>query len=322
MAERELRRYLAGSPHDAYALGLLALCMAEQKNLIEAYALAMLTVAEGPDRSFSHYVMAIVQEERRRFDLAWKAIAEAIRLDPEDAGQRCVAARLRLHEERWQDALHEADLGLQVDPVHRGCLIARMTALRQLRRIPEAAKTAEVAIEHYPDEAFAHNLVGASRLEQNRRLSAERHFLESLRIDPTLDAARAGLVDTLNSRYVVYRFALRFLLWTASLRWKGQTFLVILAIGVLVLLGRLDPASSASAIIRPLAAGFALFLMACGMQLEWLANAVFNSLLRLDPRGRHALTDAQVLESNLLLGATGLAVVFAILYGIVSLFSA
>ena len=86
-------------------------------------------------------------------------------------------------------------------------------ALVQLGRKDEAQQTLGSALANDPENALTHANQGWALLHRGDHAKALEHFREALRIDPELDWARAGIVEALKARHLIYRVMLRFFLW-------------------------------------------------------------------------------------------------------------
>ena len=110
------------------------------------------------------------------------------------------------------------------------------------------------------------------------------------------------MVEALKARNPIYRPVLRFFLWLGSLEGRSQAWLILgLFFGVRLLrqLARSYPATAP--VLYPL-----IFLYAAFVLLTWIADPLFNLLLRLDRFGRLALSREQIVASNWLAGILGL----------------
>ncbi len=194
LAENELRQALASEPDDAYAHALLALCLSEREKFDEATSEARQAIQLAPDFPFAHYAHAHVLYDRNRYPEALAAIQEAIRLDSTDADYFSLLASIHFHERRWSGALQAAEQGLQFDPEHIGCTNLRAMAMVKLGRKAEAGATIDAALAKNPDNAITHANQGWTLLEKGEPKKALEHFRESLRLDPTNEWARHGIV--------------------------------------------------------------------------------------------------------------------------------
>jgi tetratricopeptide (TPR) repeat protein len=296
LAEREFRVVLTENPDDAQSHAGLALCLCNQEKFDEAEREAKLAIGLSPDFDFCHYVHGIILRDRNRFTEAATAAEEAIRLDPEDANNRSLLASIRGHQNRWADCLDSADAGLAIDAEHQGCTNLRALALTQLGRKDEASATIADALQRSPENSMTHANQGWALLHRNDPQKALEHFREALRLDPTNDWAREGLLTALKASNTFYRGILAFFLFMHR---RGNAARWMIIIGLLVgqqVLFRISDGDS------PLAWGALVVavLATVFIALTWLANPLMNLMMRFHPHGRHALTPDQRHQSSLI----------------------
>lgn len=301
MAERELRQELLVEPNDPRPHALLALCLTELKNYDEATTEARTAIGHGPDLPFTHYAMAQVYRARNRPDEARAAIAEAIRLDPEDADFFALLAAVEMQRRDWKAALEAADQGLAVDPEHTQSAGLRAMALVQLGRKDEAHATIDGTLSRAPEDDLAHANKGWALLHQGRPRQAMDSFREALRIDPENEWAQHGMVEALKARHLSYRLLLAYFLWMSRLSRKAQ-WGVIIGIYFLpkILRGVAEQNPALRIVIYPVVGGLILFAL-----MTWIADPLFNLVLRLSRFGRLVLSREQVMASNVLLACLG-----------------
>jgi tetratricopeptide (TPR) repeat protein len=311
LADQELRQELSREPGNPQAHALLALCLTRRDQFDDATREAEEAVRLAPYMSFSHYALAIVLSDRGRDAEAERAIALAIMLDPEEPDYATVQATICLNERRWSDALEAAERGLQIDPEHIGCNNLRAKALVKLGRTQEAGSTIDAALARDPENSATHANRGWTLLEQNERERALAHFREALRLDPDNEWARAGIVEALKAKHLVYRLMLRYFLWMSKLSRQMQWAVIIgLLIGQKLLYTVYDRYPT----LAPYAAVLIVALLGF-IVLAWIADPLFNLLLRVDHFGRLALSREQIVASNWLgvcLLATCAAAVIAV----------
>ncbi len=143
------------------------------------------------------------------------------------------------------------------------------------------------------------------------RCDALEQFREALRLDPTNEWARDGMLATLKARNPVYRVFLRYYIWIGT-RTRRQQLLYAVA-GIILFgnvrrLARAEPALAP--VLWPLMALYLLFLLG-----TWIADPLFDLLLRFDEVGRRTLT-AERRRASAWVGACLLATIVA---GIVAL---
>lgn len=310
-AEGELRLHLANEPEDGTAHALLAFCLLRQEKLDPAEASARQAVALEPTESFSHRILGMVLLERNDFTGAQQAIEEATQLNPIDADLYALRGVIALQRSKWQEALTAAEQGLEYEPDNLDCINVQAQALVKLGRKAEAARTIDGALAQAPDNSYTHANQGWAMLHQNQPRQALEHFREALRLDPENAFARAGMVEALKARNILYRGMLSFFLWMARLPPKVQIGVVIggfLGMRVLGQIGRANP--SFEPFIMPILIVYGIFAL-----LTWIADPLFNLLLRLDRFGKHALSPEQRIGSTVF----GLTLAVALMGGLAAL---
>ena len=296
MAEREWRMALVEAPDDATAHAGLAIALTEQERFEEAQREADAAVGLAPDVGFMHQTRARVLRDRRHFSEARTAAEEAIRLDPDDPNNHCVLASIHLHQQRWADCLAAADAGLALDPEHDGNTNLRALALTHLGRQDEASATIAGALQRAPENSLTHTNQGWALLHRNQPKAALEHFREALRLDPTNDWAREGLLTALKAQNRVFRVLLAYFLFMGRQR-GGVRWAIILGIlfGQRLLHGVATSHPEWGIVVYPLIALIAVFIYS-----TWLANPLMNLVMRFDRFGKHALTKDQFAQANLI----------------------
>ena len=293
-AEREWRQVLGWDVHDARAHAMLALCLAERKAYAEAGREAEAAVGLAPDEPFAHYVRARVLYARNEYDLAAEAIGQAIRLEAFDPDYFGLLAGIRFEQRRWADALAAAEEGLKADPTHTGCTNLRAMALVKLGRREEAGATIDAALARDPDNAATHANQGWTLLHRGEARKALEHFREALRIDPGSEWARSGMVEALKAHNFLYRWVLMYFLWMARLSRRAQWGIIVggyVAYRALVATARDNP--GVAPYLWPVVGAYAAFVL-----MTWLADPLFNLMLRLSRFGRLVLSRKQAMAAN------------------------
>lgn len=295
-AEKELRAFVAAEPNDAGGYFLLASALLAQGKLEAAHQAASKSVSLEPDWSRGHWIVGSVLVERRRFQEAQRCFEEAIRLDPEEADYWGSMAQVHLNAERWEDALEQANRGLRCDAHHVDCANLRALALNQLGRGGEAIDQTRSTLSRAPEDAGTHVVHGWSLLRGGNPAEALTHFREALRLNPTLDLARGGMVEAIKARHGAYRQLLAFFFWMSTLS-PGARWGVILGVFLLGRTARVLAKTfpEGAPYFLPIVALVALFAM-----LTWVAAPVANLVLRLHRDGRWALSAEQTQAANLI----------------------
>lgn len=303
-AAARFRELLAQSPQHATAHAMLALTLARgEGQLAEAGDEAARAVGDGPDLPLAHYAMAVVAYERNRDAEAREAIERAISLDQTNAGFHALLAHLFLRKSLWRMALNAADRGLSYEPQHSGCLNARSTALVQLGERDAAAETIEHALAEDPEDSGLHANQGWAMLHRGQPRQAMTHFKEALRLDPTNDWAKLGVVESLKASFFLYRWLLLYFLWMSRLSPQAQNGILF---GGFFGYQILKSIAANSPQFRPFITPILLLYTAFAL-MTWLAGSLLNLLLRLHPVGRHVLTWEQKRTSEIVAGLLLLA---------------
>lgn len=288
-AAEALKRCIGADPDTADHYALLAICLAHLDRHQEAARAAEDAIARAPDDPFCFQAKAYAKLGDRRFREAETAAREALALDPEDADSYGVIAGCRSARDDAAGGLEAAERGLAIDPEHDRCLDLRAHCLTRLGRHEEAALAIQGALQRAPDDTDAHANQGWAGLHAGRHAEAVTHFEEDLRLDPENGYARHGLVEALKARHGLYRLFLGWVLWLSELPALARWGVIIGGFVLHRLAMQIGDAYPGLALwLAPLVWGYFAFAV-----LTWLADPLFNALLWLHPRGRHALTPRQ-----------------------------
>lgn len=293
-ARAELGREIAVHPENGTAFALDALCLVEMEDSVEAIRVAQRAIGLDPELPLAHFALASAFFEEDRFPEAENAIAEAIRIDPQDADFFVLLGNIHLARRDWERALAAAGEGLIQDPENAACVNLRAIALRQSNRPDAAGSAIAYALSKDPDNALTHANQGWHFIELGRYNEAIDHFRESLRLDPLGEWAREGVVEAIKAGNPVYRILLRFFLWIGKL---GGTRAWLVIIGLWIGARGLRALAKAYPALTPFILPV-LILYAIFVYLTWTAAPMFNLLVRLHPFGKYALTKDQIRASN------------------------
>lgn len=310
LAEKELRQILVTNPHHPPAHAILAMCLSDMERFEEATSEARHAIHLAPDMPLGHYALAYVLNDRERLEEAREAIQEAIRLEPGGAEHFGLLATIELSRRDWSKALAAAEKGLELDPEDLQCTNVRAMALVKLGRNSEANATIDAALERDPENAITHANMGWTLLHRGDPNKAMGHFREALRLDASLDFARAGIVEAMKARNIIYRWLLGYFLWMARLSGKAQWGIII---GLYVLAKVLNGVAKANPVLAPyvfpLLGLYMLFVL-----LTWIGSPLFNLLLRFNRFGRLALSQEEITAANWLAVCLGGGALFAVVY--------
>ncbi len=296
MAERELHLILGEQPDDGIAHSLLSICVSTDESRIEeATREAETGVALEPDSAFSHFVHSRVLWKRNRYAEAYAAISESIRLDPYDADYFALAAQIKMSLREWNAGLKLAEQGLAVDPEGSDCNNLRTLALERLGRTGDALQSAAGNLKNSPDDSYSHAAHGWALLNSGKYQEAQTAFRESLRLDPSNEMARDGMIDAISSRSRLFRAIRSFHIALSRLSHKHQ-FMIIF--GAWILIQALNGMGDNAPWLRPFIPLILMAYMGFAV-LTWTSDAIFNTLLRFHSFGRHLLTRKMIWRSNL-----------------------
>lgn len=290
LVERQCREALSDEPHNVVALETLSMSVNNQNRCDEALEVVGEAIKQAPDRYIGYSYRAFFLRNLGRLSDANAAIQEALRLAPEREYNYLILAMIVRSEENWQKVAVATADGLRLDPEHEDLSALRVLALRRLGDREQAVAAAREALVHHPNSAAIHAELGETLLKMGRSDEAQEHFRQALQIDPNSEQARSGVVTALKARHWIYRNSYKYFQIPSDIR-KFSSLGLILVARFASELGQTD---------RRRASGAAVFLavVVLGIAITWLAEPVFNSLLRMNRTGRWALNDRERRESN------------------------
>lgn len=320
-AQSELRRCLADDPDNASAHALLSLALSQddrigdrartpehREQLVAATDHGRLAIAADPNDAIGFYAVAVSMAARGDHAAAIEAGRSAIALDPYDPSLYAVVSASMLNSRQFKPALETAEAGLKVDPEHGPCTNLRSLALDRMGRGGDALDAAGAQLRRQPDDAQAHAAVGFAHLNRGEHRQAQESFREALRLDPTDEFARSGMIQAINSGNPFYRILHRYFVWISRL---DQRVAFGLMIGIWLLANGLDDLAvrlpALAPYTQPILMVYLLFALS-----TWIASPLMNTLLRFHPFGRHLLNGRERWTSNLIGGLLALSLVVGI----------
>ncbi|MBI1367768.1 MAG: tetratricopeptide repeat protein [Planctomycetes bacterium] len=308
MAEEELAAAIGLEPNLARAHSLMSVCLSERGRHDDALAAATHAIGLEPDNPNGHYFHAFALMSADKYTPAIEAVDRAIAMFPYSEHYFGLKANLLLAKNQWAEALAAANQGLQIDAEDVTCANVRATALTKLGRRDEAGQTIRDTLHRNPENAQTHANQGWTLLHEGDAKQALVHFQEALRLDPEHEWARAGIVEALKARNPIYRWLLRYTLWSASLSQRTQWGMMVgLVVGIILLNQNLSDLSPAlDTLVFSLMLAYAAFAM-----FTWIGSPLFDLLLLLDRYGRHALGVEQKRDAYLF--GAGVVIVIALI---------
>src|SRR5262249_14439867 len=145
-AEQEFRRALAEMPDDSTTHAMLAAALDAQKKHDEAVREAKEAIKVDPENAFAFYALALTSLKSGLLKDAKSSSREALRLDTDDPLFYSMAALIADTETEWPEMLKIAEQGLAIEPEDVDCINARAKALTHMGRTEEAAASLQVAL--------------------------------------------------------------------------------------------------------------------------------------------------------------------------------
>ncbi|NJO02505.1 MAG: hypothetical protein HC880_13165 [Bacteroidia bacterium] len=218
----------------------------------------------------------------RQYPTAEIHIKEAIRLEPEEADYFGVWSFLYIQRRNWQQALQYARQGLSIDPENIDCLNYQTQCLLKLGRYQALEDNVLTTLAKDPENAYSHAVVGWARLEKGKHRQAKEHFGEALRLNPHLDFARQGMIESLKASNAFYRLFLNYFFWISKFQSQSQWGIII---GIYLLMSVVRRSAREFPILVPL-----VVILSLMIYLTWIIHPLFNLVLRLDKHSRHMLS--------------------------------
>lgn len=293
LAEKDLRLALAEDPNDSQVLVWLGHSLLELGRTEEATELAKKVVGLDPEWVDTHLLLAWCHLDAEEGKPALRIAREAIRLDPENPHTHHVLAAALTRLQQYEKAIGVVETSLELDPEFEAASHLRTRLLILLER-READAAVEANLRHDPEDPEVHSTLGWKELYDGEDQKALVHFREALRLDPTSDEARTGLILCLKSRNLLLRLLLG-VCFVLSL----QSFRVVLlfVIGCAIAYEFETRIPSLEQVLTP----FSILLL--GVYLfAWVAEPLSNVLLLANREGRNVLDRVEVRQGGWLVG--------------------
>lgn len=303
----ELKQVLSIEPQNTHALLLLVDAYTRQKKTQDAIAAGFQLVSADPNNFLGHFFISLNFITLHNTDKAEHHAYESLHLNPNFAATYALLSHIAIHRKQFEKALDFAEQGLYIEPEELLCLNVRTEALTKLGRTAEAAEAAANTLAADPNDAYSHTNIGWAKLEANDYKAAKMHFVEALRLNPTEDNARLGLLESLKAQNIFYRFFLYYFFLIARKVEKSQAlFIVILWVGTNIL---------GSYIEENILFKVLYYLLITFAYLTWIIKELFNFTLCFDAKTRIILSSkekkaAYVAGISVILGLLCLGLLF------------
>ena len=286
-AVREINQALAEEPEDSFAHAVLALCLLELKDGANALREAKESLRLGADEAFNFYVLARCHFDADRLIEAEVAIEEAIELDPFDADNLRLLALIQLSSDDLKSALASVERALENDANNANCHNLRGYILNRMGKSAESDLSANAALSLEPDGALTHAMRGWTLIERHQYGESLPHFREALRLSPDFEWAREGLIKALPSQHWIFKLHLKLkhrLLVLLLFVWLGANFYFYPFCSV--------PGYESGLLILLCLSWLSLLIFALILFLPdaIISGPILKFLLQFEPDGRHVLS--------------------------------
>jgi Tfp pilus assembly protein PilF len=301
------RQALAQNPRDAFAFNRLAVCQlqlpAERPEALQTIERALECE---PNDALNHAVKAFILCTFHRFREGLAAAREAIALDPDSVFALNAEGNALAGLERWAEVEQTARRALALDADASTAANQLAHALRLQNKMAENAGQIAGMLARDPEDATTHCSAGWAALQRGERQAAERHFLEALRLNPGMEAARQGLLNSFRARSPVYRLYLAYCFRMSRLPAGARWGVVLgLYLGVkfarILFTGRMAPVGITLGVLYLV---FALWV--------WVAKGLGSFILLFDRFARHALRSEEKVEAIFVGGGICAAIVLVL----------
>ena len=234
-AQRGLER-VPGDP-DCYLILALNFGRLKQKKKVRECLEAAWN--NGADEGSFHYYNAVTSGllgDSTKMDVE---ILQALKHSPENAQYRCYYGMILKSKRKYKQALEQLEAALAISPNYPGALKAKAEVLTTLGRKQEAQSTGERLLQMLPDNADPHLAAGRVALYQGKVDEAISHYKEALRLNPNSEEAKTGVMNSLRSRFPLYRWYFAFNAQLARLP-VGSGFVIYFVVRLVIELGVAD----------------------------------------------------------------------------------
>ncbi len=289
LAAKELLAALAEEPDDSYIHALLGLSLMNARDKEGAFTQVKEAITLDPESGFAFYAMAKCHFDALNMLDAEVAIDEALRLEPWNATYWGLLSNIQIEQGELKEALKSAENGLEMSPEDVHCHNLRALLKTKMGQKEEAKHSLDTAMAAAPEDALTHAYRGWALIEHHNHAESIAHFREALRLDPTMEWARHGLIKALEVRHWAFQLQLKF-------GWRVSVAMICF---FAALLAFLQTSANVSAAVPPdtlqivkngCLIGIIFFFLMLILRHTFLADPFMRFLLLFDKDGRLVLT--------------------------------
>ncbi len=301
-AAHEFGQILKTNPNDDLALNYLAQC---QLNIPQKEKQALETISQAiginAENSYHYVIQSQCLSELGKYKKAVTAADIAIANDPDDYFAYATRAAAYSGQMKWAKAEEDCRQSLLLYPDYDFAANLLAHVLRCQNKLVENESQVSTLLANNPENSFTHANAGWTALQKGDLQKSQEHFMESLRLTPTSEYARRGLLDTFKAKSSLYRLYLKY---GNFMKQFTATHQVILIIGFLALY-QISMKLFSGSFALLLTVSYLLFVL-----WSWVANGVGNLLLLSDRFARHVLKKGEALEGAFVGGSVIVGLVF------------
>ncbi|MFK7790022.1 MAG: tetratricopeptide repeat protein [Phycisphaeraceae bacterium] len=321
---------LRDDPDAAEPKRLMSLCLTELKRYNEAIDLAEQALSTEPDQAYLHHVLGYAWYLKSRaidaslpyalkeagikgqpIDHAIAAYQEAVRLEPEDATFHEMLAYVFFEADQDEQAESSALAALALDPQRASCYSLLADICRVTRRYKEGHRYALQSLAVDANRSGSHASLGWAKLMHGDASESLDLLREALRLDPTDDYARQGLIEAIKVQHSLVRMPYRTLNWITDLSFSKSWGWI--CVGIIVVLSLLMVGYSwivnpqggqvLAGLLLSCMLGVVLFVVLRMLPVYSMALLTMCNVVLLPfPMGRYALTPWQRYRAAALCG--------------------
>ncbi len=313
-AEKILVELLSQFPDDSYVLSNYAQVCMELGELDKALEIIDNSIGLNPQVDFQFYIRSRIQLLKKDLDEAEKSIHQAILLDPSYGDYFAFMGHLQLLRKNYDSSLIFADKALSLDPRNEFALNVRSSSLLKLGREEESYETIKDALSEDPNNSYTHSNLGWNFLEKGKIDLAMKHFKEALKNDPSSEYARAGMVEAMKSKYLIYRWFMRYSFWMSKQK-GGKQWMVIIGFYALM---RVTRYLSEQENLKPFFLPVTTLLIIVALS-SWFIHPLTGLFIRFNRSAKHMLNEKEIRGSNLIAISGSIALLGLIMYLLIGL---
>ena len=294
-AEKIISEVLATEPQNLDCLQMLAEIKIQNDEYANALEIINNAIGQYPDYDVLFYTKSRILLALEKIDEALKTINNAIELDPNDTNNYAFKGHILNVQKKFEEGLSEANLALEIDPSNVFALNVRSTSLLKLNRKEDSFATIEGALNEDPNNSYTHANYGWGLLEKGDVDKSLSHFSEALKQNPNNEYAQSGMAEALKSKYLIYKWFLKYAFWMESMSSKNQwIFIIGFYFGTKLLRSIAKSNEALQPYLMPIIILLAIFAFS-----TWILVPISNLLFRLNKYGKHLLTSEEIKSSNM-----------------------